>query len=108
MRHLSSEESLGILPGVTGIAPTEWRPNAVYASGVRSTFGPRALKWHLLSGTACALLAILFPCPASLHPARGLMGYSGDNFQHAWFLWHFARAISHLQNPFFTNLMYYP
>ena len=36
------------------------------------------------------------------------MGYSGDNFQHAWFLWHFARAISHLQNPFYTDLLYYP
>ena len=51
---------------------------------------------------------MLFTFPASLAPASGLMGYSGDNFQHAWFLWHFARAVTHLQNPFFTDLIYYP
>ncbi|HWF39774.1 MAG TPA: hypothetical protein VG322_14725 [Candidatus Acidoferrales bacterium] len=51
---------------------------------------------------------MLFTFPASLAPGRGLMGYSGDNFQHAWFLWHFARAVTHLQNPFYTDLIYYP
>ncbi len=53
-------------------------------------------------------LAMAFTFPASLAPGRGLMGYSGDNFQHAWFLWHFSRAITHLENPFYTNLIYYP
>jgi hypothetical protein len=71
-----------------------------------------ALKWHAISGAACGAacvtLAMLFTFPASLAPARGLMGYSGDNFQHAWFLWHFSRAITHLENPFYTNLIYFP
>ena len=68
----------------------------------------RALKWHVISGAVCVALAIAFTFPASLAPGRGLMGYSGDNFQHAWFLWHFARAVTHLQNPFYTDLIYYP
>ena len=66
------------------------------------------LKRHAICFTACVALAVLFTWPASLAPARGLMGYSGDNFQHAWFLWHFARAVIRLQNPFYTDLIYYP
>jgi hypothetical protein len=50
----------------------------------------------------------LFTLPGSLSPASALLGYSGDNFQHAWFLWHFARAVAKFQNPFYTNQMYYP
>jgi hypothetical protein len=50
----------------------------------------------------CALL------PGSLHLGSALLGYPGDTFQHAWFLWHFARALGHGTNPFFTNLIYYP
>ena len=54
------------------------------------------------------LLALIFLLPGSLHPARALLGYAGDNFQHAWFLWHFARSVAHGQNPFRTNLLYFP
>ncbi len=54
------------------------------------------------------LLAVIFLLPGSLHIGRALMGYPGDSFQHAWFLWHFARAVSHRQNPYFTNLIFYP
>lgn len=43
-----------------------------------------------------------------MRPASALLGYAGDNYQHAWFLWHFAKAVSNLQNPFYTNLIYYP
>jgi hypothetical protein len=67
-----------------------------------------SLRWHFVSAAACVALAIVFTFPASLRPASGLMGYSGDNFQHAWFLWHFAHAVTHLQNPFYTDLIYYP
>ena len=58
----------------------------------------------------CAYLALafLFLLPGALHPARYLIGYPGDSIQHAWFLWHFARAASHGQNPFYTNLIFYP
>ncbi|MGH9573356.1 MAG: hypothetical protein ACRD40_07495 [Candidatus Acidiferrales bacterium] len=54
------------------------------------------------------LLGFVFLLPGSLHMGRAILGYPGDSFQHAWFLWHFARAVSHGQNPYFTNLIFYP
>ena len=54
------------------------------------------------------LLAMIFLLPGSLHVGRALLGYPGDSFQHAWFLWHFARAVSHGHNPYFTDLIFYP
>jgi hypothetical protein len=63
---------------------------------------------HWISFTLCLVLAVAFTLPTSLSPASGLLGQSGDNFQHAWFLWHFARSIVEFQNPFYTNLIYYP
>ena len=53
-------------------------------------------------------LAWIFLLPGSLHLGRALLGYPGDTFQHAWFLWHFARAVAHGQNPFVTDLIFYP
>jgi hypothetical protein len=67
-----------------------------------------AARRHWLAFAGCILLAVLFTLPGSLSPASALLGYSGDNFQHAWFLWHFARAVARFQNPFYTNQMYYP
>lgn len=54
------------------------------------------------------LVAVVFLLPGSARLGRALIGYPGDSFQHAWFLWHFARAVSHGQNPYFTNLIFYP
>jgi hypothetical protein len=54
------------------------------------------------------LLAVMFLLPGSFHLGRAPLGYPGDSFQHAWFLWHFARAARHGQNPYFTNLIFYP
>ncbi|HEY6466310.1 MAG TPA: hypothetical protein VIY69_09985 [Candidatus Acidoferrales bacterium] len=54
------------------------------------------------------LLAVIVLLPGSLRLGQALIGYPGDSFQHAWFLWHFARAVSHGQNPYFTNLIFYP
>ncbi len=54
------------------------------------------------------LLGVIFVLPGSLHLGRALLGYPGDSFQHAWFLWHFAHAVSHGNNPYFTNLIFYP
>lgn len=75
--------------------------------------GPRlhvssAARRHVISFALCVLLGAVFTLPGSLSPASGLLGYSGDNFQHAWFLWHFARSALTLHNPFYTNLLYYP
>lgn len=73
---------------------------------------PRTLSgsWrnHLFALLFCVLLAFVFLLPGSLRPRSALLGYPGDNYQHAWFLWHFARAVSHAQNPFYTRLIYYP
>jgi hypothetical protein len=54
------------------------------------------------------LFGILFTLPGSLSPRSALLGYPGDNFQHAWFLWHFAWAVTRGHNPFYTRLMFYP
>lgn len=53
-------------------------------------------------------LAFVFTLPHSIHPTRSLLGRGGDNYLHAWFLWEFARAVAHGQNPFHTNLILYP
>jgi hypothetical protein len=63
---------------------------------------------HVVAFLICIVLAVIFTLPGSLHPRSVLLGYSGDNFQHAWFLWHFAKAVVAGQNPFYTNLIFYP
>jgi hypothetical protein len=68
----------------------------------------RAWQNHTISFAICLVLAVLFTLPTSISLKSGLLGYSGDNFQHAWFLWHFARSVAHFQNPFYTKLIYYP
>lgn len=66
------------------------------------------MRNHLLIFLLCAIAAAIFTLPASLSPASALLGYPGDNFQHAWFLWHFARAVASGHNPFYTHLLFYP
>jgi hypothetical protein len=63
---------------------------------------------HLVVFLICLALGFIFTLPGSLHPGAALLGYPGDNFQHAWFLWHFAKAVVAGQNPFYTNLIFYP
>lgn len=66
------------------------------------------LRNHVIGFLICFSLGFIFTLPGSLSPASALLGYPGDNFQHAWFLWHFARAVTHARNPFYTNLLFYP
>jgi hypothetical protein len=68
----------------------------------------RAAGSHLLIFCLYTLLGVVFTLPGSLSPRSALLGYPGDNFQHAWFLWHFARAITRAHNPFYTRLIFYP
>jgi len=63
---------------------------------------------HCMVFLICLGLGFVFTLPGSLHPGATLLGYPGDNFQHAWFLWHFAKAVFAGQNPFYTNLIFYP
>lgn len=66
-------------------------------------WGKRAIVFLLY-----AVLAFVFTLPNSIHPSQALLGRGGDNYLHAWFLWEFARALAHGQNPFHTNLILYP
>lgn len=68
----------------------------------------RATRNHFITFALCLALGFIFTLPGSLSLNSGLLGDPGDNFQHAWFLWHFARALSHGHNPFYTHLMFYP
>lgn len=63
---------------------------------------------HFAVFVFCIALGVVFTLPGSLRPKSALLGYPGDNYQHAWFLWDFAEAVSHAQNPFYTDLIYYP
>lgn len=75
-----------------------------------SSATPQRLHWrnHIIAFAVFLALAVVFLLPGSLAPSSALLGYPGDNFQHAWFLWHFARAVAHGQNPFYTYLLFYP
>lgn len=68
----------------------------------------RAVRNHFIAFAVCLALGFIFTLPGSLSLNSGLLGDPGDNFQHAWFLWHFARALLHGHNPFYTRLMFYP
>ena len=58
--------------------------------------------------TLYIVLAFVFTLPDSIHPSRALLGRGGDNYLHTWFLWQFAQAVIHGQNPFHTTLILYP
>ncbi|MGH9688574.1 MAG: hypothetical protein ACRD5K_15940 [Candidatus Acidiferrales bacterium] len=67
-----------------------------------------SLRNHLIAFLLCLGLAFVFTLPGSLSLNSGLLGFPGDNFQHAWFLWHFAHAVLNGHNPFYTHLLFYP
>jgi len=55
-------------------------------------------------------LAIAFTWPMILHFGEGVPGQNGghDNWQMVWNLWWVRYAVEHGQNPFHTNLMFWP
>lgn len=55
-------------------------------------------------------LAIAFTWPMVLHFGEGVPGQNGghDNWQMVWNLWWVRYAVEHGQNPFHTNLMFWP
>src|SRR5690348_11663317 len=82
------------------------------ADAAQSLYAPpgQGARWrnHGLTFLIFLALAVVFLLPGSLQPSSALLGYPGDNFQHAWFLWHFATAVSHGHDPFYTRLLFYP
>jgi hypothetical protein len=67
-----------------------------------------SIRNHAIAFLLFLALGFVFTLPGSLSLGSGLLGFPGDNFQHGWFLWHFARAVLHGHNPFYTQLLYYP
>lgn len=70
--------------------------------------GPQRWREGAIVFILYVALAFVFTLPNSIHPAQALLGRGGDNYLHAWFLWEFARAVAHGQNPFHTHLILYP
>ncbi len=68
----------------------------------------RQMGGHLIALVVYLALVVIFTLPASLHPARALLGNGADNYLHAWFLGAFAKAVAHGHNPFHTDLIFYP
>lgn len=66
------------------------------------------MRIHLVTFFFCLALAVLFTLPVSVSPRSALLGSPGDNYQHAWFLWYFAKAVAKGHNPFYTRLIFYP
>lgn len=87
----------------------ELQGNTIEELILKTRAAPRhAARNHVIAFAACLALAFVFTLPGSLSLNSGLLGDPGDNFQHAWFLWHFARALLRGHNPFYTHLMFYP
>ena len=84
----------------------EEAPDSPPLAGGKS--GSRGWREWAIVAILYVALAFVFTLPSSIHPSRALLGRGGDNYLHAWFLWEFARAVVHGQNPFHTTLILYP
>lgn len=74
----------------------------------RGRSGKRRWLGYSFSFLLYLVFAVLATLPASLHLTGVLLGEGWDNYQQAWFVWEFARAVIHLHSPFYTDLIYYP
>ena len=55
------------------------------------------------------IVAVTFTWPLVLHFAQAAPGEQvGDTWQMVWNLWWVKQALEHFQNPFQTNLIFYP
>ncbi|HEX2909360.1 MAG TPA: hypothetical protein VH186_01035 [Chloroflexia bacterium] len=71
--------------------------------------GGGLIRRELVVVAGYALLAILFTWPLLLHFAEAAPGENhGDVWQMVWNLWWVRYALEHFQNPFHTDLMFYP
>ncbi|GEM_PF-312707 len=80
-----------------------------------ASFTPRSLALkralpHLVALFLYLVLAIVVTWPLAAHITTGVVGQdqATDSYQHIWHQWWVAYALTHWQNPFFTNLLYYP
>lgn len=65
---------------------------------------------HLAALLLYLLLTVIVTWPLAAHMTTGVAGseQAVDSYQHIWHQWWVAYALTHGQNPFFTNLLYYP
>jgi hypothetical protein len=65
---------------------------------------------HLAALASYTLLAILVTWPVLTQLKSGVVGAVGgvDAYQNVWNMWWVARALSHGQSPFWTDLLFYP
>jgi len=64
---------------------------------------------HWLALGGFFLLAIVVTYPVVLHFATGVPGdLTADRDQNLWNLWWTEESLLHLNNPFHTDLLYYP
>lgn len=67
-------------------------------------------RLYLLLGLFHLLLAMVFTYPLVLHAEDQtvIADTSGDEYQTMWFFWWMKKALLALQNPYWTNDIYYP
>ncbi len=70
---------------------------------------PETKRTHILIFTTYLLLALALTLPTATHLGTFLPGDGGDDPAIAWNLWWVKFALlNQPQNPFFTNMMFYP
>jgi hypothetical protein len=73
----------------------------------RSWVGRAPSDWPVIG--AFLLVAIVFTWPLVLNFSTAAPGDpTGDNWQMVWNLWWVKEALAHFQNPFHTDLIFYP
>jgi hypothetical protein len=67
-------------------------------------------RLHLLALAVYSFLGVILTWPLTLNLTRGVIGAVDgvDAYQNVWNLWWVAYAITSLQNPFFSPLLFYP
>jgi hypothetical protein len=68
------------------------------------------IRFHLLALAVYSFLGVILTWPLTLNLTRGVIGAVDgvDAYQNVWNLWWVASAITSLQNPFFSPLLFYP
>ncbi|MEI6043808.1 MAG: hypothetical protein WCS37_05395 [Chloroflexota bacterium] len=97
---------LNISRGIDVIAGTATKPNK--GSGLK-TYLARFGGWRELVVIVFFLgLALAFTWPLALHFREAIPGDGQDGWQMVWNLWWVRYALEHGQNPFQTDLLFYP
>lgn len=78
-------------------------------AAISQSIPPRVKWWRELAVIALYLgLALVFTWPLLLHFSEAIPGDGHDGWQMVWNLWWVRYALEHGQNPFQTDLIFYP